>query len=208
MAACATLCLTVLGCSDPEPPPPEVLSVSAAGGAYLDAVCPVNAAWDAADLELDRLRLAAGRGGERLDARPLAEALRGVATASERAAEELDAASRRWPAGTEAAVESVLASLQDDAAQARRVAKLDADELLGYAWQDADVTGEAAAAARAALGLPEDPEAACAEREESGGAGGAGEAGGEAGGADDAGPAAGDPEPGNSGNAGAPEQAP
>lgn len=159
----------LVGCSgDPEPPPPpQVLSPSEAGAVYLDAVCPVNDAWDAADVELDRLRVALARdGAPEIDTRLFAETMDAVAAASERAAERLDTKQQEWPTRTEAAVEDVRETLEDDRTQARRVAELDADEAVDYAWQGAAESASASAAAREALGLPEDPVAACAQWEE------------------------------------------
>ncbi len=170
-AAIGALCCALTGCSgEPEPPPEpevEVLSASRAGGVYLDAVCPVNAAWDAADVELDRLRVAVGRGeAAQADTRLFADAMEAVAAASGRAAEGLDTEQQEWPRSTEAAVEAVRDTLEADRKQAKRVAKLDAGEAVGYAWQGAAESAQAASEARAALGLPEDPVAACAQWEE------------------------------------------
>jgi hypothetical protein len=128
-----------------------VLSATTAGGVYLDAVCPVNAAWDEVDVELDRLRIAVARGGdEEIDTSRFADAMERVAEASSDAGKRLDTEQQSWPAQAEPAVESVRETLQADRKQALSVAKLDAEE----------------AEARAALGLPEDPVAACAQWEE------------------------------------------
>ena len=171
--AVGALCCALAGCGgEPEPVPEpepeiEVLSVSEAGGVYLDAVCPVNAAWDEADVELDRLRVALGRGdGEPIDTRLFADAMEEVAAASERAAERLETEQQEWPTGTRSAVETVRDTLEADRKQAQRVAELDADEAVGYAWRGVAESAAAAAEARAALGLPEDPIAACAQWEE------------------------------------------
>jgi hypothetical protein len=145
-AAIGALCCALTGCSGeaeaPPEPEPEVLSASQAGGVYLDAVCPVNAAWDEADVM-----------GE-------------VADARERAAERLETKQQEWPRGTETAVEAVRDTLESDRKQARKVAKLDAADAVGYAWLGAEESAAAAAGARTALGLPEDPIAACAQWEE------------------------------------------
>ncbi|MFT4232509.1 MAG: hypothetical protein QM606_07030 [Leucobacter sp.] len=174
----------------PEPPKAEVLSASRAGGVYLESVCPVNDAWDAADVELDRLRIVAGRNGEAsADTHLFAEAMKGVATASEQAAEELGSKRQEWPAGAKEEVDAVRRTLESDRKQTLGLAKLDADRVLSYAWKGAEETAASAAAARAALGLPEDPVAACAQWEEQraeeaeeGGAGGVGAGGVEVGG--------------------------
>jgi hypothetical protein len=170
-AAIGALCSALTGCSGeaeaPPEPEPEVLSASQAGGVYLDAVCPVNAAWDEADVELDRLRIAVGRGDEaQIDTRLFADAMGEVADASERAAERLETKQQEWPRGTETAVEAVRDTLESDRKQARKVAKLDAADAVGYAWLGAEESAAAAAGARTALGLPEDPIAACAQWEE------------------------------------------
>lgn len=168
-AVLGVLCGALAGCSGaPEPEPePEVLSASEAGGVYLDAVCPVNAAWDEADIELDRLRVAVARGDESpIDPGRFSDAMDEVAAASERAAERLDTEQQEWPSRTEAAIEAVRDTLEADRKQARRVAQLDAGDAVGYAWQGAAEAGDAAAEARAALGLPEDPVAACEQWEE------------------------------------------
>ncbi len=158
--------LILTGCSAaPAPDPePEVLSASAAGAAYLDAVCPVNAAWDQADAALERLRVAVSL-GER-DTEALSKALDGVAEASRTAASGLDPEQFTWPRPARAAVADVRKTLIADRAQAAKVAKLDAVDALAYSWSGADESAAASAAARAALELPEDPEAACAQRAE------------------------------------------
>ena len=169
LAAAATLIL--VGCSGqaapaaPEPEP-EVLSASEAGGIYLDAVCPVNAAWDAADLALERLRLIASRG--EYDTRRFAVAMDEVAAASKKAARELDPKTldkegHAWPAAASADIAAVRKSLQADHKQAARVAKLTSSDVLGYSWKGAEEVGGAASAAREALALPADGESACAQ---------------------------------------------
>lgn len=167
--ACALLAGGIAGCApQSEPAPePEVLSVTTAGGVYLDAVCPVNAAWDEVDVELDRLRIAVARGGdEEIDTSRFADAMERVAEASSDAGKRLDTEQQSWPAQAEPAVESVRETLQADRKQALSVAKLDAEEAAAYDWKGAAEAGEAAAEARAALGLPEDPVTACAQWEE------------------------------------------
>lgn len=165
LAAVPAVVLAALlsGCTSGAAPEPEVLSATKAGGLYLDAVCPVNGAWDDADVALDRLRLAEGRGDGDEEAASVATALRDVAEASEAAAKRLDPERRTWPASAREPVEDVRETLRSDAKQARTAAKLDADALLAYEWRGAEQVGASAASARAALGLPEDAEAACAQ---------------------------------------------
>ncbi|MBK0420979.1 hypothetical protein JD292_02635 [Leucobacter sp. CSA2] len=168
LAAGAALALPLAGCSagPAAPPEPRKLSASQAGGAYLDAVCPVNAAWDEADVQIDRLRLALERG----DGSPEAaqRALVSAGTASATAAKRLDPAVSEWPEAAAPAVENVRQTLIEDERQAARVAKLSAEELANYTWKGAEESGKAAAAARKALALPDDPAFACSEWEAQG----------------------------------------
>lgn len=157
----AATVLLLSGCSEAEPAEPEVLSASVAGGVYLDAVCPVNDAWDAADLELDRLRLALGRGEG--DAREIAAALREVAAASKTAAAELSSEEQTWPKAAQDPVAAVRKTLLDDKAQAERAAKLSVKELAAYSWEGSVEVATAAAEARAALDLPADAVLACTQ---------------------------------------------
>ena len=158
------------GCSNApaahETPPPEVLSASAAGVIYLEAVCPVNDAWDTADLELDRLELSIASGGT--DTSRVADALGAVAKSSEvadaaLAPETLSKQQQAWPDSAGQLVDDVRATLQGDAKQARQVAALTAPEIVAYTWQGADAIKSSAAAAREALGLPADGANACAQ---------------------------------------------
>lgn len=155
--------LLLSGCAvgAPEPSEPEALSASKAGGVYLSAVCPVNDEWDRVDLEIDRLRLALGRGGG--SPRDAARALSDLADASARAEKALTPKHQSWPAEAETAIEAVRDTLRADQAQALRIAKLPADELVDYAWQGSDEIATAAVEARSALGLPADAEDACAQ---------------------------------------------
>ncbi|QIM16831.1 hypothetical protein G7067_11145 [Leucobacter insecticola] len=150
------------GCSQAEEPvEPEVLSASAAGGVYLDAVCAVNDAWDTADLELDRLRIGLGRGEG--DAAALQAALREVASASKSAAAELSSEDQIWPSAAQDPVDKVRKTLIADQTQAERVAKLSAAELAEYSWEGSETISKAAAEARAALDLPADGALACTQ---------------------------------------------
>ena len=171
-APAAVIVLLLPACAAPEPAP-EVLSASRAGGLYLDAVCPVNAAWDRADAELDRLRIAAARGEPgAADAARFADAMRAVARASERAAARLAPEDRAWPEHAADEIAAVRETLRADAEQAAEVAGLPAPEAVSRPWEGGDAAGAAAAEARDALGLPADGEAACgqwAEREASDG---------------------------------------
>lgn len=163
VAGLAAVTLLLAGCAagDPEPVEPEPLTATQAGGLYLSAVCPVNTAWDDVDLELDRLRLAVGRGDA--DPRALARALTDVAEASERATQALDPADAGWPAQAAPAIAEVRDTLRADRSQALRVAKLPAEELAVYEWQGSGEIAEAAATARSALALPADAATACAQ---------------------------------------------
>lgn len=162
-AACAVLLLPALAaCSAPEPEPPRELTISDAGGVYLEAVCPVNDAWDLADVEVDRLRLAVARGEVDADTEPFADAIRTVAQADVAAAERLGSERQIWPEHAADAVAAVVETLEAERAQARRVAKLDAEEIAAYEWAGAAESAAASAAARKALELPDDGAAACA----------------------------------------------
>ncbi|MBP1324792.1 hypothetical protein JOF28_000024 [Leucobacter exalbidus] len=156
-------CSAGAGSAEPKPKP-EVLSASEAGGIYLDAVCPVNQAWDAADVELDRLRLTISRGEP--DTRRFASAMNKVAAASKTAANDLDPKTldtdgHVWPKDALTEVAAVQRTLTSDQAQATKVAKFGVNQVLGYEWDGAEDLGAAASAARAALGLPADGENAC-----------------------------------------------
>ena len=155
--------LAVAGCASSEPePPPEPLTASAAGAVYLDAVCPVNAAWDEADVELDRLRLAEARGASP-STDDFAAAMRAVSEQSGEAARVLESEKRVWPTDAQTAVSAVAQTLAADQKQAERVAALRAADAVAYTWAGAADMGRAASDARAALGLPEDADAACAQ---------------------------------------------
>lgn len=160
-AAVALGTLMLAGCSAPPEPEPEVLAASEAGGAYLDAVCPVNAAWDIADAELEQLRLALARGDD--DAEPVADALSEVAQASKKAAARLDPKQTTWPSPARSAIADVRQTLLDDREQAETVAKLPANKIAAYTWVGGEETAAAAAAAHAALELPDGAEDACSQ---------------------------------------------
>ncbi|MBK0418945.1 hypothetical protein JD276_07845 [Leucobacter sp. CSA1] len=179
LVAAATVALSLAACAPDPEPEPEVLSVTEAGGVYLEAVCPVNAAWDEADVEIDRLRIGVAR-GEDFDTAPFAEAMSALADASGEAAEQLDAGDIVWPEEARDEIEEVRVTLVADRKQALAVAELPAEEAAGYMW-DGDAARDAAVAARTVLGLPEDPAAACArwaERRAAEDGGGAGSDGG------------------------------
>lgn len=163
LAAAAILLLSGCAGGAPEEPEPEELTVTEAGARYLEAICPVNDTWDAVDLEVDRLRVEVSR-GEPGDTDPLAAALKQLERSALAAAKLLDDASVAWPAAAESAVADVRDTLTDDAKQAEKAAKLDGREAVDYSWDGAGDIGAAAAKARAALGLPEDPAAACDAR--------------------------------------------
>ncbi|WP_244302875.1 hypothetical protein [Leucobacter coleopterorum] len=159
-AVIAMLALTP-GCAahDPKPQKPEVLTASKAGGLYLDAVCPVNEAWDSADLELDRLRLALGRGGT--NTKEFAAAMKSVSGASATAARQLAPKDQAWPEEVKPHIADVRDTLLADQKQALKVAKLPAKEVAAYEWQGRDDIAASASEARVSLGLPADPELAC-----------------------------------------------
>lgn len=159
--------LLLAGCTPEPEPEPEVLTASEAGGAYLDAVCPVNAAWDIADAELEQLRLALARGTasetKLADAKRVSDALERVAAASSAAAKRLAPTATTWPEDAQAAVDDVRETLVTDREQVKRVVKLPPHKLTRYEWDGAEETATAAARAREALGLPEDADAACTQ---------------------------------------------
>lgn len=160
LVGAGVLALAAAGCAEPEPEP-EPLSMTRAAEVYLAAVCPVNEAWDAADVELDRLRLAATREDANSTA-AFAEAMSVVAERSGAAASSLASEERAWPAEAEGPVAAVAETLAADREQASRVAALPAEDLVAYRWDGADDVGATAAEARAALGLPDDAAEACA----------------------------------------------
>lgn len=165
--ACALLVTTGCASLTPVPPEPEVLTASTAGATYLDAVCPVNEAWDEADVVIDSLRVVVSgdaSGGEvdvdqaRAD---YVAALESVGAASTEAAAALSPEDRVWPDGAAATVEKIHASLLADAEEIEGAAELSAKEAADYIWDVGDIA-VVSAEARAALDLPEDPEFACA----------------------------------------------
>lgn len=164
----AALALGVTGCAAPDQPPePETLTPTRAAVVYLDAVCPVNEAWDEADVELDRLRLAAER-GMTASTSTFAASMIEVAERSASAATALTSGERTWPDAARDPIASVAETLEADEAQAKRVASLPAADVVDYRWEGAEDIGAAAAEARGALQLPADADAACAAWRESG----------------------------------------
>lgn len=163
VAAAGAVLLVLSGCGRAEPEPKK-LTASEAGTQYLSAVCPVNDAWDRADVELDRLRLVAARGSAatQVNPKPFSSAIGVVGTESARAAEQLGSAGIVWPKAAAPAIAEVRDSLAADAAQAARVAKLDATAAIEYRW-DPGAAAASDARARAALGLTGDPQIACAQ---------------------------------------------
>lgn len=159
--AAVTALAALSGCAAPEPEP-EALTITEAGSRYLDAVCPVNAAWDEVDVEVDRLRIAISR-GDSVDTAGYVDALAGMELASRAAVETLDDPLVAWPAEAEAAVAEVGDSLRADARHAEEAAELAAAAAVAHRWPDVSNIADAALRARVALGLPEDPAGACAE---------------------------------------------
>lgn len=159
--------LPLAACAPEPAPEPERLTISQAGARYLNAVCPVNSAWDEVDVEIDRLRIAMARDSadSEVDARLFGEAMHELGAASARAEAELGDESVAWPQGAQHAIAKVRESLTADAEQAETAAAFTAIEASGYSWKGADQLARAAGDARAALDLPEDPEVACAARE-------------------------------------------
>ena len=151
--------LSAAACAEPEPEP-ETLSLTRAAEVYLEVVCPVNEAWDVADVELDRLRLAIHRGGES-STTAFADAMAEVADRSETAASSLTSSRRAWPDSAKDPVAAVAETLVADREQAEHVVALPAEEIVAYRWKGVDGIGTAAAEARAALDLPADADAAC-----------------------------------------------
>ncbi|KIP53158.1 hypothetical protein SD72_04845 [Leucobacter komagatae] len=162
LAVAAVALLPLAGCTAPEPEPEE-LTVTGAGARYLDAVCPVNGAWDSVDVEVERLRIALAR-SEAGDETALGAALTTLERRSLAAAENLDDASVSWPADAEDAIAAVRDSLAADAEQARDVAELSAADAVAHEWEGAERIAATSAKARASLGLPDDPEVACEAR--------------------------------------------
>ncbi|MBC9953057.1 hypothetical protein ICM05_00145 [Leucobacter sp. cx-42] len=167
IGSAVALSLGLAGCTKSEPETPQVkLSVSEAAAQYLDAVCPVNSAWDAADSEIDRLRIAVARGEGVVDTRLYADAISQVGEVSGKAATQLTSADVVWPAAAGPLVVKVASSLKADAKTAPTAAKLEAEQAVNYEWPGATQAGTAAAAVREALGLPDDAVAACDARAE------------------------------------------
>ncbi|MBC9943373.1 hypothetical protein ICL81_02355 [Leucobacter sp. cx-328] len=166
IGSAVALSLGLAGCTKSEPEPQVKLSVSEAAAEYLDAVCPVNSAWDAADAEIDRLRIAVARGEDGIDTRLYADAITKVGEASSTAATQLTSADTVWPGAAGPLVAKVSSSLVADAKSAPGAAKLEAEQVIVYEWPGAERAGAAAATVREALGLPDDAVAACDARAE------------------------------------------
>lgn len=166
-ASVAVASILLTGCAAEPAPEPETLTISDAATRYLRAVCPVNSAWDAVDLEVDRVRLGNER-GESADLTLLHAALETMAKRSTRAEQALADELVLWPVSAAEAIEGVRESLRDDARQVDDVMKLSADEIANYSWVGGDDMANTAAAARKALELPNDPEAACELRDRAG----------------------------------------
>lgn len=161
-AAVGALSVGLVGCA-PEPvvtPEPTVLTVSDAGKRYLEAVCPLNEAWNTVDLEVDRVRISIER-GEAADLAPFKSAVAAVAKLSTSAEASLGDPTVTWPKSAVRPIADVRETLEADVAQALDVSQLTAAEVATYVWIDADVVASTSAAARAALELPDDPAAAC-----------------------------------------------
>lgn len=160
----AALALALAACAPEPEPEPDLLTASEAGALYLDAVCPLNAVWDEADVEIDRLRIQVERGEDGTQA--FAASMTRVAEASDEAGRMLAHEDYAWPAAVQPEIDDVRASLQNDAAQALEVAEMSAAEAADYTWQGMDAAAESGARAREALELPEDPVAACTQHAE------------------------------------------
>lgn len=152
--------LGLTGCS--AAPEPDELTVTAAGARYLDAVCSVNAAWDTVDVEVDRLRISVAR-GESGDTRAIETALAALGRETDNAMALLDDESVGWPQSAVSAISRVLNTLEADTEQIAAVAELPGRELADYSWSGAENAAASAAAARTALGLPEEAGLACDE---------------------------------------------
>lgn len=172
LVAFAASLLLLPGCAPEPAPEPEVLSATAAGHAYLDAVCPVNEAWGEVDLAVDDLRIALARGDSDVGTEPFEDAVDGLETAIGAAVEQLGSEQRTWPREARDEIADVRESLRADAEQLAELRGLSADEAAGYSWSSGDAA-EAGAAARAALQLPDDAEAACVQWAEQRGSGSA-----------------------------------
>lgn len=172
LVAFAASLLLLPGCAPEPAPEPEVLSATAAGRAYLDAVCPVNEAWGEVDVAVDELRIAVARSGADAGTAQLREAVDRLDETVDAAVEQLGSKKRTWPTGARDEIEGVRDSLRADAKQLAELRKLPADEAASYAWAPGDAA-EAGAAARAALQLPDDAEAACVQWAEQRGSGSA-----------------------------------
>lgn len=167
-SAALAAALVLSGCA-PEPvvepePEPELLTISDAGGRYLDAVCPMNELWDAVDIEVDRLRIAAARGdgdASSSDTRLFVEAITALETKIVAAEELLGDETVEWPVGAKRAIAAVQSSLASDAGQAQVVSEMSAADIAAYKWMGVDALASASQEARAALGLPDDPRVAC-----------------------------------------------
>lgn len=166
--AIAVLALTpflLTGCAPEPEPEPVQLTITEAGGAYLDAVCPVNDSWDEVDLAVDQLRLSLDAGGDQdVAMERLTVALKGLGSSSVQGAKALDDGDQLWPADSARLIGEVADSLRADQKEAKRVLTLTPQKAADVTWPDTAASVAAAAAAREALGLPADSALACADR--------------------------------------------
>ena len=162
-----TALTAVTGCAGQAEPEPERLTVTGAGTVYLEAVCPINAAWDEADAAIDALRIVVARepADTAAEASALTHAIAALGTVNdetEQAITQLDPATHTWPDIALDPVEDVREQLRLSVEQVDRVRALEATEMAEHQWV-AGESSDVAAAARASLGLPDTAEVACAE---------------------------------------------
>lgn len=151
--------LAASGCSRAEPEPEVVqLGKSAAAERYLEVVCPSNDAWDRLDAAIDELRLTEALGD------PDPEEARAAAAEVKRENKALIAGledpALAWPSPARGPIEELVAAVSAEQRALTEITTGTAAEILAQQWP---AEGGAAAAARAALGLTESPEASCAE---------------------------------------------
>lgn len=167
-AALCVIAACLVSCAPEADPPaePTVLTLTSAAETYLDAVCPLNSAWDRVDTRVDALRQAISAGSPESGAllHAVRSELRHTAQVGERAAAALGAADLKWPAEAEASVGAVIDSLQRDATEIGQVLELSAERTAAYTWADPGTADALAGRVRADLGLPDDPRAACQGR--------------------------------------------
>lgn len=160
--------IALVGCSgvsgNAEKSKPQPLEIGEAAQNYLSLVCPVNEQWDAIDAAIDGERLLVQRGESTEEtAKHASGQLVALAKTVEAAATGLEEPEAPWPKSAQQPISDLATAMRADAKQLRETAKLTAEKRAEAAWSNAEVTANAAAAARSSLDLSDDERGSCAQ---------------------------------------------